>query len=240
MASTQHSLRPESRLGAVYCTRVGIYWPGVVRTARAPDPHGVHPTLVQWRPTLVQYVPNSAGFTAWSWGSAAVVTGRGPRVETRSPGAPGRPQQPPATRTHDMDNRRCCGRVPRRRAHRAAPADSRRHIMTLSAPTTPITPAEAAAAADAALRGCDSGISFTMRRRSLLMAGFGLGAAGLLAAPPARRSPPGPPEGVAARPPGPPRPRPPGPPPPPSTTRPAPPTRRCPPAPGAAPSETSR
>ena len=54
--------------------------------------------------------------------------------------------------------------------------------MTLSAPTTPITPAEAAAAADAALRGCDSGISFTMRRRSLLMAGFGLGAAGLVAA----------------------------------------------------------
>ena len=46
--------------------------------------------------------------------------------------------------------------------------------MTLSTPTTPITPAEAAAAADAALRGCDSGISFTMRRRSLLMAGFGL------------------------------------------------------------------
>ena len=54
--------------------------------------------------------------------------------------------------------------------------------MTLSAPTTPITPAEAAAAADAALRGCDSGISFTMRRRSLLMVGFGLGAAGLVAA----------------------------------------------------------
>lgn len=54
--------------------------------------------------------------------------------------------------------------------------------MTLSTPTTPITPAEAAAAADAALRGCDSGISFTMRRRSLLMAGFGLGAAGLVAA----------------------------------------------------------
>ena len=51
--------------------------------------------------------------------------------------------------------------------------------MTLSTPTTPITPAEAA---DAALRGCDSGISFTMRRRSLLMAGFGLGAAGLVAA----------------------------------------------------------
>ena len=50
VASTQHSLRPESRLGAVYCTRVGIYWPGVVCTARAPGPHGVHPTLVQWRP----------------------------------------------------------------------------------------------------------------------------------------------------------------------------------------------
>ena len=54
--------------------------------------------------------------------------------------------------------------------------------MTLSTPTTPVTPAEAAAAADAALRGCDSGIPFAMRRRSLLMAGFGLGAAGLVAA----------------------------------------------------------
>ena len=28
---------------------------GVVRTARGPDPHGVHPTLVQWRPTLVEW-----------------------------------------------------------------------------------------------------------------------------------------------------------------------------------------
>ena len=55
MASTQHSLRPESRLGAVCCTRVGIYWPGIVRTVRAPDPHSVHPTLVQWRPTLVEW-----------------------------------------------------------------------------------------------------------------------------------------------------------------------------------------
>ena len=40
--------------GAVYCTRVGIYCPGVVRTARRPHLPGVHPTLLQWHPTLVQ------------------------------------------------------------------------------------------------------------------------------------------------------------------------------------------
>ena len=32
-----------------------MYWPGVVRTARAPDLRGVHPTFGQWHPTLVQY-----------------------------------------------------------------------------------------------------------------------------------------------------------------------------------------
>ena len=33
----------------------GPHWPRVVHTARTPDPHGVHPTLVQWRPTLVEW-----------------------------------------------------------------------------------------------------------------------------------------------------------------------------------------
>ena len=40
---------------AAYCTRVGVYWSGVVRTARIPGPCGVHPTLCQWIPTLVQF-----------------------------------------------------------------------------------------------------------------------------------------------------------------------------------------
>ena len=40
---------------AVHCTRVGMYWLGVVRTARTPGPCGVHPTLCQWIPTLVQF-----------------------------------------------------------------------------------------------------------------------------------------------------------------------------------------
>ena len=30
-----------------YCTRGGVYWPGVVRTARGPDLRGVHPTVDQ-------------------------------------------------------------------------------------------------------------------------------------------------------------------------------------------------
>ncbi|VEI18079.1 hypothetical protein [Actinomyces viscosus] len=51
--------------------------------------------------------------------------------------------------------------------------------MTLSVPTNS---AESVTSADAALRGCDPGVSFAMRRRSLLMAGFGLGTAGLIAA----------------------------------------------------------
>ena len=40
-------------LGA-YCTRVGLYRPGVVRAARDPDLRGVHPNAGQWHPTLVQ------------------------------------------------------------------------------------------------------------------------------------------------------------------------------------------
>ena len=37
----------ESRLESVYSTRVGIYWPRVVRTARRPHLPAVPPTLVQ-------------------------------------------------------------------------------------------------------------------------------------------------------------------------------------------------
>ena len=40
---------------SVYSTRVGIYWPRLVRTARRPHLPGVHPTLLQWHPTLVLY-----------------------------------------------------------------------------------------------------------------------------------------------------------------------------------------
>ena len=48
-------LRPQRTARGGYSTRVGIYWPGVVRNGRAPDLRGVHPTLPQWPPTLVQY-----------------------------------------------------------------------------------------------------------------------------------------------------------------------------------------
>ncbi|WP_167148481.1 hypothetical protein [Actinomyces sp. ZJ308] len=51
--------------------------------------------------------------------------------------------------------------------------------MTLS---TPINPAQSVTSGDVALRSCDPGVSFAMRRRSLLMAGFGLETAGLIAA----------------------------------------------------------
>ena len=44
---TQHRLRRESRRGPTYSTRVGIYWPGVVRTAREPNLRGPPPTLPQ-------------------------------------------------------------------------------------------------------------------------------------------------------------------------------------------------
>ncbi|OLO45933.1 hypothetical protein BKH31_08585 [Actinomyces oris] len=37
-----------------YCTRVGIHWPMVVRTARRAHLRGVPPTLLQQHPTLVQ------------------------------------------------------------------------------------------------------------------------------------------------------------------------------------------
>ena len=46
---------PESCSEAVQSTRVGIYWSGVVRTARRPHLRGVHTTILQWFPTLVQY-----------------------------------------------------------------------------------------------------------------------------------------------------------------------------------------
>ena len=44
-------------------TRVGIYWPRVVRTARRPHLPEVHPTLLQWRPTLVQCVQTTPAAT---------------------------------------------------------------------------------------------------------------------------------------------------------------------------------
>ena len=43
----QRRLRPESRPESVYSTRVGIYWSGVVHTARRPHLLGVRPTLFQ-------------------------------------------------------------------------------------------------------------------------------------------------------------------------------------------------
>ena len=39
-------LGPGPPAGA-YCTRVGLYWPGVVRTARDSDLRGVHPNVCQ-------------------------------------------------------------------------------------------------------------------------------------------------------------------------------------------------
>ena len=59
-------LRPES----VYSTRVGIYWPRVVRTARRPHLPAVPPTLVQWHPTLVQCIQTTT--------AATTVTGAAP------------------------------------------------------------------------------------------------------------------------------------------------------------------
>ena len=46
-AMTRRRLRLESRLELACSTRVGIYWPRVVRTARRPHLPKVHPTLVQ-------------------------------------------------------------------------------------------------------------------------------------------------------------------------------------------------
>ena len=46
-AMTRRRPRLESRLELACSTRVGIYWPRVVRTARRPHLPKVHPTLVQ-------------------------------------------------------------------------------------------------------------------------------------------------------------------------------------------------
>ena len=43
--STPAWVSPSS--GALYCTRVGVYRPGVVRTARDPDPRGIPPNAGQ-------------------------------------------------------------------------------------------------------------------------------------------------------------------------------------------------
>ena len=38
---------PSSAFGTAYSTRAGIYWPGVVRTARKPDLRRVHMNLLR-------------------------------------------------------------------------------------------------------------------------------------------------------------------------------------------------
>ena len=68
--------RPEP----VYSTRVGIYWSGVVRTARRPHLPGVPPTLLQWIPTLVQYRPGASPATASSRTSPASTVSNGHRA----------------------------------------------------------------------------------------------------------------------------------------------------------------
>ena len=57
----QGSASAPPRVGPIWLelacsTRVGIYWPRVVRTARRPHLPEVPPTLLQWRPTLVQCI----------------------------------------------------------------------------------------------------------------------------------------------------------------------------------------
>ena len=56
-------LRFESRLGSACSTRVGIYWPRVVLTARRPHLPKVHPTLLYYHPTLVQCVQTTPAAT---------------------------------------------------------------------------------------------------------------------------------------------------------------------------------
>ena len=66
---------PES----AYSTRVGIYWPRVVRTARGPHLPAVPPTLVQWHPTLVQCAQTTPAGTR-----AAASSRAGPTREASS------------------------------------------------------------------------------------------------------------------------------------------------------------
>ena len=61
---------PES----VYSTRVGIYWPRVVRTARRPHLPEVPPTLVQWHPALVQCIQTTPAATRATASSRAGPT----------------------------------------------------------------------------------------------------------------------------------------------------------------------
>ena len=61
--STPAWVSPSS--GALYCTRVGVYRPGVVRTARRSHLPGVHPTLPQYLPTLVQCAPSTTRAAKW-------------------------------------------------------------------------------------------------------------------------------------------------------------------------------
>ena len=50
-----------SRCPGAYSTRLGFHWPGVIRTARAPDPRGVRPSPGQQAPDLVQYQGSPRG-----------------------------------------------------------------------------------------------------------------------------------------------------------------------------------
>ena len=50
-----------SRYPGAYSTRLGFHWPGVIRTARAPDPRGVRPSPGQQAPDLVQYQGSPRG-----------------------------------------------------------------------------------------------------------------------------------------------------------------------------------
>ena len=70
---------PRSCPESVYSTRVGIYWPRVVRTARGPRPPAVPPTLVQWHPILVQCAQTTPAGTR-----AAASSRAGPTREASS------------------------------------------------------------------------------------------------------------------------------------------------------------
>ena len=86
-AMTRRRLCLESRLESVYSTRVGIYWPRVVRTARRSQLPEVPPTLVQWHPALVQCIQTTT--------AATTVTGPAPLRQAQAAALPsGRPTPP--------------------------------------------------------------------------------------------------------------------------------------------------
>ena len=70
-------------------SRVGIYWPRVVRTARRPHLPEVPPTLVQWHPTVVQWQ------CIQTTPAATTVTGSAPLRQAQAAALPsGRPIPP--------------------------------------------------------------------------------------------------------------------------------------------------